>query len=252
MRARRIGVSRGRARRRLRLLLGIGATLALVGLAVAVYASPLLGVRTIEVTGTDEATGDQIVEVLDDARGTPVLRLDRAELTGRVRELPGMADARLSVTWSGHMAVAVSDDRPAAYVPTTDARAAIVGRTGRVLSMANEAPADLVRVEAAVEPSVGGAVPAPVLPAVEVAAALPPDLVAVTSGVGVTDAGVVLELANGAEATVGSTSDLNRKLNSVSTLLSGHVELACLAAIDVSEPAMATLSRDPACTGAPV
>lgn len=193
MRARRIGVTRGRARRRLRLAIGVGVTTLLVGVATVVYATPLLGVRTVEVNGVNEASSAEVLRALGDVKGRPVLRVDAADLTRQVAALPGMADADVTVSVLGTVTVTVSDDRPVAYVPTTKGAAALVGPTGRVLSLRNEVPQDLVRVEATVEPSVGGAVPKPMLAAVDVAAALPADLVAVTVAVGVGDDGVELE-----------------------------------------------------------
>ena len=163
-----------------------------------------------------------------------------------------MADADVTVSVLGTVTVTVSDDRPVAYVPTTKGAAALVGPTGRVLSLRNEVPQDLVRVEATVEPSVGGAVPKPMLAAVDVAAALPADLVAVTVAVGVGDDGVELELLDGVRARVGTTDQLDRKLAAVSTLLSGRVVLDCLKSINATEPSLVTISRDSACSGGPV
>lgn len=249
MRARRIDVSRGRARRRLRLAVGGGVTIALVSASVAVYFTPLLGVRSIEVNGVNDGSVEEIELALDDVVGTPVLRVDDAKLKSRVAELPGMDDAAVDVSMLGTVTVTVSDDRPVAYAPTTEATAALVGPTGRVLSLSDSIPQDLVRIEATVEPSVGGVVPKPTLPAVDVAAELPADLVPLTVAVGVTDDGVQLELSAGVKANIGTTDDLPRKLDSVSTLLSGRVTLDCLSEVDVTEPALVTVRRDPACTG---
>lgn len=251
MRARRIGVTRGRARRRLRVLIGAtGIAVLLVG-AVVVYASPVFGLKTIEVKGVNEASAAEITAVLEDFLGTPVARVDDAELTDAVAALPGMGDAVVDVSMGGKVTVAVSDNRPVAYAPTTDGTAALVGPTGRVLSLADAAPQDLVRLEATLEPSVGGAVPKPVVPAVDVAAALSPDLVAVTETVGAGDDGVELALIDGVRAQVGSTDGLSRKLASIATLMSSEVESSCLERIDVSQPGRATVRRDRACTGAP-
>lgn len=252
MRARRIDVSRGRARRRLRVVVGAGVTVALVALALAVYTTPLLGVRNIEINGVNDTSAQAIRETIDDVEGTPVLRVDDGDLKDRVAALPGMADAAVTVSMLGTVTVTVSDDRPVAYVPTTEATAALVGPTGRVLSLSDSVPQDLVRIEATVEPSVGGAVPQPTQPAVEVAAALPADLVAVTVAVGVGDDGVELELAHEVRATIGTTEDLTRKLDSVATLLSGRVTLDCLAEVNVTEPSLVTVRRDGSCTGSPV
>ncbi|MFZ1587720.1 MAG: FtsQ-type POTRA domain-containing protein [Candidatus Microthrix parvicella] len=252
MRARRIGVTRGRARRRLRLAIGVGVTTLLVGVATVVYATPLRGVRTVEVNGVNEASSAEVLRALGDVKGRPVLRVDAADLTRQVAALPGMADADVTVSVLGTVTVTVSDDRPVAYVPTTKGAAALVGPTGRVLSLRNEVPQDLVRVEATVEPSVGGAVPKPMLAAVDVAAALPADLVAVTVAVGVGDDGVELELLDGVRARVGTTDQLDRKLAAVSTLLSGRVVLDCLKSINATEPSLVTISRDSACSGGPV
>lgn len=251
MRARRIGVSRGRARRRLRVLIGGVAVAVLLSAVLVVYASPLFGIKTIEVNGVNDASAAEIVDVLEDFKGTPVARVETAKLTHAVAALPGMDDAAVAVSMGGTVTVTVTDDRPVAYAPTTDGTAAMVGPTGRVLSLAALPPQDLVRLEATLEPSVGGAVPQPVVPAVDVAAALAPDLVAVTEAVGADDDGVELVLAGGVRAQIGSTDELPRKLASIATLMSERVESACLQRIDVSEPARATVSRDRACTGAP-
>ena len=197
MRARRIGVTRGRARRRLRVLIGATAMVVLLVGALVVYVSPIFGITTIEVKGVNDTSAAEIKAALQDFKGTSVARVDDAELTEAVAALPGMGDAAVDVSMSGTVTVTVSDDRPVAYAPTTDGTAALVGPTGRVLSLADSAPQDLVRLEATLEPSVGGAVPLPVVPAVDVAAALTPDLVVVTEMVGADDDGIELTMAQG-------------------------------------------------------
>ena len=236
MRARRIGVTRGRARRRLRVLIGATAMVILLVGALVVYVSPIFGITTIEVKGVNDTSAAEIKAALQDFKGTSVARVDDAELTEAVH-----------VTLTG----TVSDDRPVAYAPTTDGTAALVGPTGRVLSLADSAPQDLVRLEATLEPSVGGAVPLPVVPAVDVAAALTPDLVVVTEMVGADDDGIELTMAQGVRARLGSTDNLSHKLASIATLMSSEVESACLERIDVSDPTRATIRRDRNCTGAP-
>ncbi|MBX0298840.1 FtsQ-type POTRA domain-containing protein [Cryobacterium sp. 1639] len=76
-----------RSRRRRNLwLVAAGTTVALVAFVLVGVFSPLMALRTIEVTGTSRIPAEDIVQALDGQVGTPLPLLDFAEVKGELSE----------------------------------------------------------------------------------------------------------------------------------------------------------------------
>ena len=107
---RRKGVSEDNARRRLRwVLIILGAVLAAAGTAWLIQ-SPVLSIRTVEVTGAVRSAA--IVERLEFGVGTPTIRVDGGVIRAAVLADPWVNDARVSVIWPGTIAIEVIEHEP--------------------------------------------------------------------------------------------------------------------------------------------
>lgn len=108
---------RARARRFVALLIVLG----LLGGGYALFFSPLLGVRTVEVTGAKGLSAQQVREAAGVPMGHPMLRLDTDELSRRVLdELPGAAAAEVSRSWPSTVRIAVRERVPVAVFRASD------------------------------------------------------------------------------------------------------------------------------------
>lgn len=112
----RIG-SRVRARRwsRLRVLLVIAVVgAALVGAAWVLLFTGLLGVRSVEVTGTSRLTAEHVAAVAAIEDGTPLARLDTATAATRVGALPPVRSVEVTRRWPSGVLITVHERVPAA------------------------------------------------------------------------------------------------------------------------------------------
>jgi len=104
--------------------------LMLVSLAVLTYlllASSLLGVRSVDVTGTTVLTDDQVREAAAVPVGQPMLRLDSAAIAGRVATLAAVAQVRVERSWPSAVIVHVTERVPVAFEPTGTAARLVDG-----------------------------------------------------------------------------------------------------------------------------
>jgi cell division protein FtsQ len=67
-----------------RRLVALFVVLVIGGLAYLVLFTPVLGVRTVEVTGTDSLSADEVREVAGIVDQRPLLRIDTGEIADRV------------------------------------------------------------------------------------------------------------------------------------------------------------------------
>jgi cell division protein FtsQ len=140
-------------RRRLRAampwLIGLGVVAGLAAAAGVVYATPLLGVAEVRVTGARLLSPGEVRAAAGVAPGTPLIRIDATAVRRRVGKLPPVARATVSRSWPRTLVVRVVERVPAATVPLRG-RYAVVDRTGIVFDwVASRPPAlPVLRVSA--------------------------------------------------------------------------------------------------------
>lgn len=88
--------------------------LGVLGLGYVVLFTPLLGVRAVEVSGTRDLTPDEVRAVAAIEPGTPMARLDTAEIALRVGGLPMVFEVRVSRSWPGTVEVEIVERDPVA------------------------------------------------------------------------------------------------------------------------------------------
>ena len=110
---------RARRRRLLILALIIVAILALAATLTWVVAfSALLGVRSVQVHGTQLLSYAQVRAASGIVRGTPLVRLDTADITRRVEKLREVETAQVSTSFPSTVSITIVERRPVGYVRT--------------------------------------------------------------------------------------------------------------------------------------
>lgn len=222
---------RARAHRRLTWqkaawFMGVLAVLALA--AWVVLFSPLLAVRTVEVTGTQRLPAEDVVALAEPARGVPLVRVDTGRIVDDLRELPVVRSALVERSFPGTLRVTVTERQALAVVPGADGTFDLVDGEGVVLETTAEAPAGVPVVQV----DVASAGARTVREAVEVVGALPADLRGqVTTVSATTRDSVTLKLASGATVFWGSADDSARKVQVLAVLLTTQAS-----EYDVSSP----------------
>ncbi|MEY2522023.1 MAG: cell division protein FtsQ, partial [Ilumatobacteraceae bacterium] len=149
VRARRIAVRRAKGRKRL-IWVAIAAAilLVLVG-AVAVLASSLFDVRTIDVQGAVYTDPQQLSAIVDKVRGEAILLVDTRQIE---RELEGIAwveSARVSTHFPHRVFIDIRERMPIATFAGSDGKFRVIDRDGRVLDVVDGIPIDYMLVTGA-------------------------------------------------------------------------------------------------------
>ena len=249
--ARRRAVEKdGRRKERFRLWLTVSIAVA-VSIAAILAFTPVLGIDRIVVKGIDGPRKAEIEDAASAQLGRPALMVDEAALPNAVDAISGVAGVQVTVGWPRTINIAAQPLEPVAYALTPDGRVASVDGEGTVLVVGDAVPQNIVRLEGAVVPAAaGGRVPDELLDTLTVADALTSRLASYVVTVSTSDRyGVEMRLDGLGEVIVGDTKQLENKIRAVETVLSGGVELGCIAKIDVRVPTAVTVSRDRNCTG---
>ncbi|MGY1777593.1 cell division protein FtsQ/DivIB [Geodermatophilus sp. SYSU D00804] len=224
------------ADRRRRRVLGAAVALVLVVAAGwAVWASPLLAVRTVRVDGATTLTAEQVRTAAGVQEGTPLLRVDTDAAAARVARLPQVADVTVTRGWPRSVVVTVVERRPVAVVERAGTRS-LVDRDGVPFdTVTGEVPDGVVPLDVAT--------PGPDDPATRAAlgalVSLPADVRGRVTGVqATTGEDVTLALADGTTVVWGGADGADTKAAALVALLdqvaSGVIEPATT--IDVSSP----------------
>ena len=246
MKARRIAVIRAEGRRRLRVL---GLVLGIVALAAAAWGvsrTPLLDVDRITVTGADPASRAEIVASSKVTVGLPMLFLDVDEAQRSVTSLPWVRSAQVWRDWPATVRITVEPRVPAAVVPASQGRTALIDANGYVIDWGQES----TTVPHVSVPFSGqlGDIHTPADGPLAFVTAMPSDLRAWVSTVTVeTDRNEVgLALVGGATVSLGEPVLIDDKISALRAVLA-TADLECVTAIDVTMPDLATLTRHQPC-----
>src|SRR5690606_6620557 len=98
-------------------VLGAGLT---AGALWVLLGTSVLGVRSVEVTGTQVTTAEAVRAAAAVAVGTPMLRLDTDAIAERVRALPPVAHVDVRRSLPHTLVITVTERTPAAVVPEPD------------------------------------------------------------------------------------------------------------------------------------
>ncbi len=234
-------VARGRSRRRARRRLWGLLVVLVVAAAFALVRSPLLDVDHVRVAGAERTDREVLLAALGIAPGRPLASIDEAAAAERLRALPWVDAASVSLRWPGTVRVRVTE-REAVVVVGTGRSAVLVDATGRALAPAGADDAEgLPTLDVgSVEP--GERLHGPSARLAAVVADLPAALRAEVAEVAERDGAVDLELHDGIEVRLGEGTRLRTKGEAVLALLD-QAGRATIDTIDVTVPGAAALTR---------
>lgn len=143
--SRRIGPARppGAVRRARQVLLALVLLLVVTGAAVALLASPLLEVRTVEVTGTERLTPEQVTVAAAVRGGSSLATVDADGIGDRVGALPTVASVAVHRSWPHTVRLVVTERVPRAYEAQPDGSVRLFDAEGADFAAAATPPAGL-------------------------------------------------------------------------------------------------------------
>jgi cell division protein FtsQ len=240
VRARRIAVRRAKGRKRL-IWVAIGAAIlvVLVG-AIAILASSLFDVRTIDVQGAVYTDPQQLSAIVDELKGDAILLVDTRQIERELESIAWVESARVSTQFPHRVFIDIRERKPIATFAGSDSKFRVIDRDGRVLDIVNGVPVDYMLITGA-NPDVdrGQFAGRPFASAAQLAIALPPEVRALTESIGVdaTAGNLTLQLRNDVKVQLGPAADLSAKLVRLLSMVQGGLDGIC--GLDVSTPDIA-------------
>lgn len=83
--------------------------------AVLVFFTPVLGVRSVRVSGTEVLDSTRVSRVASIEGGTPIVRVDRAAVRERVTGIPRVESAGVRLVWPSTVRVRVVEREPVLF-----------------------------------------------------------------------------------------------------------------------------------------
>jgi cell division protein FtsQ len=244
IRQRRVEVRRDEGRRRLRVLLIITGTFAMLGVGYGVTRSPLLDVDRVHVRGATHTSVDEVVVATGLGAAPAMLDVDDTNVGRTVEDLPWVESATVTRRWPGTVEITLLERSPLAALPAGPEVWAVVDLSGRVLELRAGDPGDLVRVAAGTTPGAPGSrVDASTRGALRLVAALPEALATRVPSLAVGANGAIeLQLDGKIPVHVGAPRQLGPKLVALTTLVQ-KADLRRVRTIDVRVPTAPVLTR---------
>lgn len=249
IRQRRAAVRRGEGRRRLRVLVAVVATLAVLGGGAALLHTSFFAARVITVTGAHPHTSTATIVAAAGLERRPLMiDVDPGVLAARVSRLPFVATARIIRHWPDGIQVVVRERVPVATMAGPGTSWSEVDGSGRVLQVQPTRPAGLVQLVVmtgkgmASPGAVGGTIRGRATVGLQVCRTLPLAFSAQVMTVTVTsDNTVDLALNSGLSVELGSVADLSAKYHDVASIIA-YGALMGKNVIDVTVPGSPTVT----------
>ena len=223
LRDRRIAIKRAAGRKRLRWMLLATAILAVVIGVLAVLGSTWFAVKTVKVEGAVHTDKVALQQVVDELRGTPVLRVDTAKAERELEAIPWVEAARVTTRFPDRATIELRERTPVATYQGADLQFRVIDGKGRVLDVLAAQPAGYLLLVGADAPNLspGQFTPPGYVAAASMARALTPEIRATAESAAVTADGSDLRLMlhGDVEVRFGPARDLVTKLVRLQTKL---------------------------------
>jgi cell division protein FtsQ len=204
---------------------------------LAVLGSSLFSIKTVKVEGAVYADQAAVAKVVDELRGSPVLRVDAAKAERELEAIPWVDAARVSTHFPDRATIELRERTPVASYQGPDGQFRVLDSKGRVLDVLPAQPVDYLLLVAAEAPNLtpGQFAPQGFVAAASLARALTPEVRARAESVTVTPDGsdLRLQLQGDIEVRFGSARDLVTKLVRLQTKL-GELDDGGVKYVDVS------------------
>ncbi|WP_231373505.1 cell division protein FtsQ/DivIB [Nocardia sp. 348MFTsu5.1] len=100
----------------MRVLVGtVVTTVVVIGLFLVAYFTPLMSVRTVDVTGNSVVAAEEITSAAAIPEGEPLLQVDAAAAAQRVSRIPRVASARVKREYPSTISIAIEERVPVVF-----------------------------------------------------------------------------------------------------------------------------------------
>lgn len=212
----------------LRVLWTLLALALVAGLGWLAFWSPVLAVRSVEVTGVTGADRAAVSGLVRVPTGTPLARVDVEAVEERVRSRRTIAEVSVERGWPSTLRVRAVPRQPALVLKNPQGQLEVVDATGLAYDRVSKPPAGIPVVTAA---SSKGTTREALEAALSMVHTLPPDLAGQVSAIEVSTANLVTFTLGGVEVVWGGADAADRKLAILRALLPTKPDV-----IDVSAP----------------
>ena len=235
-------VIRSLASNRRRLLTAAGSVIGVVALVLIVLASPIVGVRKIEIEGARYVSADLLIAVEKSLDGKSILTVDTRAAERRLEGDPWVESVRIKSFFPSRLVIEIVERKPVAFYIGVDNRSRVVDPQGRVLAVEAGQPTQYLQITGVGPNLAPGASAGTVYKAAaQLAAGLPTELSDQVLNVGVGGPNqLVMTLRTGTLINFGPPVDLQNKLISLLVLLRRQ-DAKQILAIDLTDPRTPTV-----------
>lgn len=235
-------VIRSLASNRRRLLTAAGSVIGVVALVLIVLASPIVGVRKIEIEGARYVSADLLIAVEKSLDGKSILTVDTRAAERRLEGDPWVESVRIKSFFPSRLVIEIVERKPVAFYIGVDNRSRVVDPQGRVLAVETGQPTQYLQITGVGPNLAPGASAGTVYKAAaQLAAGLPDELSERVLNVGVGGPNqLVMTLRTGTLINFGPPVDLQNKLISLLVLLRRQ-DAKQIISIDLTDPQTPTV-----------
>ncbi|MFM8688796.1 MAG: UDP-N-acetylmuramate dehydrogenase [Acidimicrobiaceae bacterium] len=230
------------ASNRRRLLTAVGSVVGVVALVLIVLASPIIGVRKIEIEGARYVSADLLIAVEKSLDGKSILTVDTRAAERRLEGDPWVESVRIRSFFPSRLVIEIVERKPVAFYIGVDNRSRVVDSQGRVLAVETGQPTQYLQITG-VGPNLAPGASAGIVykAAAQLAAGLPDELSERVLNVGVGGPNqLIMTLRTGTLINFGPPVDLQNKLISLLVLLRRQ-DAKQILSIDLTDPRTPTV-----------
>lgn len=239
---RRENVIKTLAANRRRLLTAAGSVIGVVALVLIVLASPIIGVRKIQIEGARYVSADLLIAVEKSLDGKSILTVDTRAAERRLEGDPWVESVRIRSFFPSRLVIEIVERKPVAFYIGVDNRSRVVDSQGRVLAVETGQPTQYLQITGVGPNLAPGASAGTVYrAAAQLAAGLPDELKDRVINVGVGGPNqLIMTLRTGTLISFGPPVDLQNKLISLLVLLRRQ-DAKQILSIDLTDPRTPTV-----------
>jgi len=240
--SRRHQIARNLKTNRRRLLLGASSVVGVLTLIIGILASPIIGVRTIQIEGARYISADLLIAVEKSLNGKSILTVDTNSAARRLEGDPWVESVRIKQFFPSRLVIEIVERKPIAFYIGVDNRARVVDAQGRVLAVETGQPTQYLQITGVGPNLAPGASAGTVYKAAaQLAGGLPEELEDKVLNVGVGGPNqLLMTLRSGTLINFGPPNELQNKLVSLVVLLRRQ-DPKQIIAIDLTDPRTPTV-----------
>jgi len=227
---------------RLRLLLGIFGVISVLALVLGILASPIFGVKTIQIEGARYMSADLLIAVEKSLDGKSILTVDTNSAARRLEGDPWVESVRIKQFFPTRLVIEIVERKPIAFYVGIDNRSRVVDAQGRVLAVETGQPTQYLQITG-VGPSLAPGASAGTVykAAAQLAGGLPEEIEDKVLNVGVGGPNqLLMTLRSGTLINFGPPNELQNKLVSLVVLLRRQ-DPKQIISIDLTDPRTPTV-----------